>query len=344
MKRCTKCILPETFPGISFAEDGVCSICSDFAERGPSVNSANHLSEALSEIIEASKAKRQQYDAVVAFSGGKDSTYLVYLLKEKFDLRLLAVTFDNGFLSDSCSANMRNVVAALNVDHTIIKYRQDHLNGVFLESALSPVYPDHLTKFGSGVCISCIRMVMTASLRTAIEKQIPMVMLGNSPGQVLRSDEELIYQDNKIPFALRRQLFAKVAERRGSWVYDYLMLTAKEYKTNPFPYIISPLPIIGYDEAEIYRTIAELGWSKPKDVDPNSTNCRLNAFGIIEHKNRYKFHPYDYEMSQLVRLGSMSRDTALEKVEDPAGKVIDVAVQVERDLFCGSCSKQCGGY
>jgi hypothetical protein len=182
------------------------------------------------------------------------------------------------------------------------------------------------------------------ALRTAIEKQIPMVMLGNSPGQMLRSEDELIYRDNKIPFALRRKLFEKLAERLGPWVYYYLMLTEEEYKTSPFPYIISPLPIVGYDEAEIYRVIAGLGWSKPNDVDPNSTNCRLNAFGIIRHKNRYGFHPYDYEMSQLVRLGAMSREAALEKVTDPSGRVIDVATEIERGLYCGSCSKQCGGY
>jgi len=338
MKRCKQCVLPSTFPGISFSEDGVCSICSEFSARKVSSGSAEHLNDALSKIIEASKSQNQQYDALVAFSGGKDSTFLMHMLKETFNLKLLAITFDNGYLSTACSSNIRKVVNALNVDHIFIKYRQDHLNGIFLESALSQVYPDHITKFGSGVCISCIRMVMTASLRMAIEKKIPMVMLGNSPGQLLQSEDELIYQDNKIPFALRRQLFSKLAENRGPWVYDYLMLTKEEYGTKPFPHTISPLPIVGYDEAEIYRTIAKIGWSKPEDVDPNSTNCRLNAFGIIRHQNQYRFHPYDYEMSELVRLGAMSRDAALEKLEDRGGKVSDVAAGVEKDMFCGSCS------
>jgi hypothetical protein len=343
MKRCTNCVLPASFPGISFSEDGVCSICREFAGHAGAPDWAKHLTEDLSKIIETSKSKKRQYDAVVAFSGGKDSTFLLHLLKEKFDLKLLAVTFDNGFLSDASAANMRNVVTALNVDHTIIKYRPDRLNRIFLASALAPIYPDHLTKFGSGVCISCIRMVMTAALRTAVEKQIPMVMLGNSPGQVLQSDQELIFQDNKIPFLLRRQLFAKLAETQGPWVYDYLMLSAEEYKTSPFPYIISPLSILGYNESDIYRTITKFGWSKPKDVDPNSTNCRLNAFGIVMHQNLYRFHPYDYEMSQLVRLGSLNREVALERVDDPGGTVINVAAQVEKDLLCSSCTQQCGG-
>lgn len=340
MRRCTRCVLPETFPDISFDEDGVCSVCRDFDAQGSSADSAKRRREPLEQLIEATRSSgRRRYDAVVAFSGGKDSTYLLQVLKEHYDLRLLAVTFDNGFLSEVSFANMRRVVTALDVEHVVVRYPRSRMNAVVLGSGLARVYPGHLTKFGSGVCISCIRMVMTLALRTAIEKQVPLVMLGNSPGQVLRSEEELIYQDNKIPFALRQQLFSKLAERTGSWVYEYVMLTQKEYAASPFPHIVSPLPILGYEEAEIYRRIEALGWSKPVDVDRSSTNCRLNSFGIIRHQNLYRFHPYDFEMSQLVRLGSMSREAALEKLD--AGEQVErVAAQVERDLSCGSCGSQ----
>lgn len=336
MRRCNVCVLPETFPGITIDQDGVCSLCRDFSAAEPPGPSAR-LTEALSNIIADAKRQNHRYDAVVAFSGGKDSSYLLHLLASRFGLRLLAVTFDNGFISAACLTNMRNVVSALAIDHIIVRHRQDHMNALFLESALARVYPDHLTKFGSSVCISCIRVVITTMLRVAIEKNVPLVMLGNTPGQVLASDQELIFKDNVIPHPLRRQLFARLAERTGSWAYDYLMLSADEYKTRPFPTIVSPLPIVGYDEDEIYRVLAELGWSKPTDVDPSSTNCRLNAFGIIRHKNLYQFHPYDYEMSRLVRLGILSREAALNKLNDPSGTVIDLASEIERDLLCRSC-------
>ncbi|MEY9900971.1 7-cyano-7-deazaguanine synthase [Bradyrhizobium sp. USDA 329] len=321
----------------------MCSICREFVRRDTTPARAAQLADALQQVIAANRSDGRRYDAVVAFSGGKDSTFLLKVLQEKFRLNLLAVTFDNGFLSRAAFENMRKVVAALHVDHVIVKYRQDRLNEIFLASALARVYPDYLAKFGSGVCISCIRMVMTAALRTAIARQISMVILGNSPGQVLRSEKELIYRDNTIPFAMRRQLFAKLAERTGSWIYDHVMLRRDEYQTRPFPYIVSPLPILGYDEAEIYRSIMGLGWRRPADVDPNSTNCRLNAFGIIRHKNLYGFHPYDYEMSQMVRLGSLPRDVAAERLADPEGAAIDVATDVERELMCGSCCRRAGG-
>jgi tRNA(Ile)-lysidine synthase TilS/MesJ len=322
----------------------VCSICRDFDGRqAPSAAPPSDLNSVLSRITGYPQWAQRRYDAVVAFSGGKDSSFLLYLLQEKFHLRLLAVTFDNGFLSGYCLDNIRTITSRLNTDHITIRYRQDHLNALFLTSSLFRVYPEHLTMYGSGLCISCIRMVMTAALRTAIEKRVPMVMLGNSPGQVLRSDAELVYQDNRIPYALRRQLFTNLAERTGSWAYDYVMLTAEEYRTSSFPYFVSPLPMVGYDEGEIYRTIAKLGWSKPDDVDPNSTNCRLNAFGILRHKNIYGFHPYEYEMSQLVRVGAISREDALERLEDRSGTAIAVAERIEKALVCGSCSANCRG-
>ncbi|HEY0281062.1 MAG TPA: hypothetical protein VGC27_00360 [Rhizomicrobium sp.] len=337
MRRCTRCVLPDSFPGISFNNDGVCSYCTTFDAQASPRAAPGPLHDTVLLLMEASKGQAKRYDAVVAFSGGKDSTFLLQVLKARFGLRLLAVTFDNGFLSKACTSNMRNVLTALDIDHLIIAYRRDHMNAAFTASALSRVYPDHLAMFGSGVCISCIRMVLTAVLRTAIEKRIPMVMLGNSPGQILRSASEILYRDNTIPFAVRKALFAKLAERTGDWVYHYVMLDADEYKTTPFPYIVNPLPVLGYDEAEIYRTIAGLGWSKPADVDPNSTNCRLNAFGTIQHKNIYGFHPYDYEMSQLVRLGSLSGEAALERLTDPADTAIAIAADVEREVVCHGC-------
>jgi hypothetical protein len=332
MKRCTQCILPETFPGITFNSEGVCSLCTQFRESRSFIPSQQRFRDKLAEIIARQREKGHQYDALVAFSGGKDSTFLIHRLQEKYGLKILAFTLDNGFLSDFSFENMRRVVTALGVDHIILRPRHDLMKRIFSQCAAGELYPPHLTKFGSNICISCIRMVANLSLRTAIQKKISMVMLGHSPGQLIQSENEIIYQDNKIPQVLRRKLFQPLAASLGDEVYYYLMLTPEEYKTNPFPYTVNAFPIIGYDEEEIYRSITALGWRKPGDVDPNSTNCRLNSLGIVKHKERYGFHPYDFEMSQLVRLKILNRETALRRVEDPGGKAAELAAQVEEAL------------
>lgn len=333
MKRCTVCVLPETFPGITFDSNGVCSVCNKFNEDKAFIPSEEKLKNRLIQIIDECKSKNHKYDAVVAYSGGKDSTFLIYTLKKKYNLNLLAVTFDNGFMSESAFANMRNTLNTLNVDHIIIKPRQDLMKKIFSESSNPDIYPTHLTKYGSGICISCIRMVSNMALKVAIEKGIPMVMLGNSPGQLIQSENEIIFQDNKIPYELRKKLFKQLADKIGDDVYYYLMLNKEEYKVAPFPYTINAFPLIGYDEEVIYSTIKELGWKKPSDVDPNSTNCRLNSLGIVKHLEYFGFHPYDFEMSMLVRLGIISREDALKRVFDPEEKAKKLSVEVEEIIM-----------
>lgn len=333
MKRCTLCIIPESFPGIKFDSEGVCSLCIKFKEQKELIPSLEKLQGKLNDIINENKLKNLKYEALVAFSGGKDSTFLIYTLKEKYGLNILAFTFDNGFMAEHSFVNMRNVLNALNVDHVIVRPRYDLVKKIFSESAAYDIYPTHLLKFGSSICISCIRMVTNLCLKIAIEKKIPMVMLGNSPGQLIQSENEIIFKDNRIPHELKKRLFKPLADRVGDDVYYYLMLNKEEYKTNPFPYTINAFPLVGYNEEKIYQTIKTLGWKRPDDVDPNSTNCQLNSLGIMKHIERYNFHPYDYEMSMLVRLGIINRKEALERVEDPEKKALKFAEQVEKRLM-----------
>ncbi|MBN2535783.1 MAG: hypothetical protein JXB88_23085 [Spirochaetales bacterium] len=333
IERCTVCVIPASFPGVTFDNRGVCSICQKFEAQKEYIPSSALLKHRLLEIIDEARSKKLKYDAVTAFSGGKDSTFLLYILKKEYHLNMLAVTLDNGFMSEHSFKNMRIVLDHLDIDHLIIKPCSGLMKEIFRECIISDIYPEHLTNYGSAICISCIRMVNNMCLRTAIEKNIPLVMLGNSPGQLIQSENEIIYQDNKIPYPLRKRLFKSLADKIGENVYYYLMLGQKEYKTEPFPYIINPYPLIGYNEEEIYRTIDKLGWKKPDDVDPHSTNCRLNSLGIVVHKERLNFHPYDYEMSMLVRLGILSRDQALRRVEDSEGKALELAKEIRGEIM-----------
>ena len=65
-----------------------------------------------------------------------------------------------------------------------------------------------------------------------------------------------------------------------------------------------------------------MGWEKPDDTDANSTNCLLNAFANHVHKDRYSFHPYVWEIANMVRSGAMTRVEGLEKIEAPENSAI----------------------
>lgn len=332
MKRCTNCILPETFPDIEFDEKGVCSICQTFKGKDNFIPSMDKLRVKFEDIIKRSKSNNNHYDGLVAYSGGKDSTYLIYKLKKDYDLNLLAVTFDNGFITPHTFTNMKKVLEKMAVDHIVFKPRYDILKKIYFTSANQQLYPISLLKFGSSVCISCIRMVTSMSLRIAIEKKIPMILLGNSPGQLIQSEDEILYQDNRIPYVLKKSMFKKLADEVGDGIFHYLLLDKEVYKSKPFPFTCSPFPVIGYDEKEIYEAIKTLGWIRPGDVDSCSTNCQLNSYGIVKHCQAHNFHPYDYEMSMLVRLGTISREEALRRVDESDPFVVDLATKIDKTL------------
>ncbi len=107
----------------------------------------------------------------------------------------------------------------------------------------------------------------------------------------------------------------------GDEVNPYFLFEEHFKQKEKFPWNIHPLAFLDYDEESIIARIKELGWEMPEDTDANSTNCLLNAFANQVHKKRYDFHPYVWELANMVRNGSMERDYAINKIEAPENEV-----------------------
>jgi hypothetical protein len=115
-------------------------------------------------------------------------------------------------------------------------------------------------------------------------------------------------------------LFDPMREASGPGLENYFLTEEHLALEDRFPYNVSPLAFLEYDEDRIVERIRELGWRKPEDTDPNSTNCLLNAFANSIHRERFNYNPYAFELAKLVREGYMDRLEAisrLEKEEDP---------------------------
>ena len=95
--RCKRCILPRSSPGLTFDESGVCSMCQAYERRWSNLD-YKKSEEYVTNIFEAARSKNNKYDCVIGLSGGKDSSYALYLCIQKYKLKPLCVTFDNGFL------------------------------------------------------------------------------------------------------------------------------------------------------------------------------------------------------------------------------------------------------
>lgn len=128
MTRCSRCLYPSSIPGIVFDEAGVCNFCHQHDVMEAEYPTGAVGEQRLRETIDRIKAegKGKPYDVVVGVSGGCDSSYLLYLAKER-GLRPLAVHFDNTWNSRIAVENIQNVLDALDIDlHTYVVDNEEY--------------------------------------------------------------------------------------------------------------------------------------------------------------------------------------------------------------------------
>ncbi len=114
LKRCTKCILPETMPYISYDEQGVCNYCNNYKLRNvPKPN------EELFELVRPYR-RNGEPDCIVPFSGGRDSCYGLHLIVRELGMRPIAYTYDWGMVTDLGRRNISRMCAELGVENIII--------------------------------------------------------------------------------------------------------------------------------------------------------------------------------------------------------------------------------
>lgn len=313
---CEKCILPETFPGIGFDDHGVCNYCRrEESALAKASEKKGKYRERLDMLIQdVIKRKAPVYDAIVAYSGGKDSSYTLKLLKDRYDLRLLAFSLDNHFVSPVAWKNIGEVTDALGVD--LIRFRPSFeiLKKLFCLTSTEDIFPAPTLLRASAICTACIGIVKSLVLKTSLEMSIPLVVFGWSPGQapiqsaIMKTNSALIRQNQT---ALKKAFPSEVRQGISQYfIPDSYYETFKER----FPHNVHPLAFFDYDEEAIKIQLNNLGWRAPSDTDTNSTNCLLNAFANECHLKRHGYHPYVWEIANMTRQGAMSREEGIQKI------------------------------
>ena len=118
IKICSRCIYDERVDGISFDSDGVCNYCHQVDTLKEQYGTGQPKGELLfSEIVEQIKkdGKKKPYDCIVGVSGGTDSSYMLYLAKER-GLRPLAVNYNNTWNTKVADENIKKMTKELNVE------------------------------------------------------------------------------------------------------------------------------------------------------------------------------------------------------------------------------------
>ena len=113
LKKCAKCILPETYPFINFDENGICNFCNNYEKQ--KFKGENKLLE----VLDRYRSSDGKPDCLVGLSGGRDSSYGLHLLKTKYKMNPIAYTYDWGLTTDISRINQSRICGKLGIEHII---------------------------------------------------------------------------------------------------------------------------------------------------------------------------------------------------------------------------------
>ncbi len=175
VRHCVRCGLSSRVPGTVFDNDGVCAVCHSYDRVKVQAASYFGTLDDLVEIRDQARAERTgRYDAIHLLSGGKDSTYALYRLVE-LGFEVLALTLDNGFISEGAKENARRSAADLGIDHEFMT-----------TPAMNEIFRDSLERF-SNVCNGCYKAIYTLATNRAVEEGAPLIFTGLSRGQLFET-------------------------------------------------------------------------------------------------------------------------------------------------------------
>jgi tRNA(Ile)-lysidine synthase TilS/MesJ len=324
-KLCTKCILPANYVGLKLDESGLCNFCRE--EKEQQFLGKEKLIERVNNIL--SNHPERKYDCVVGFSGGRDSTYLLYFIVHELKLKPLAVFIDSGLIPEQTIQNVENIAKILHVDLKIVKHNflkkcfKVHFNAW----SKRPVPETLIT-----LCVGCRLGIHLFVDEEAIKQSIPIIFSGNSPY------EGKHYKSNIIKLNPN-------SKSKSSFILGYL----KQIILNPF-LILNPYSSIiqineyyttyfkqkkrlkhfGIQRISIYQTYIKweekvienvlknkLGWKKYPGLKTSYRgDCEV---GIIRQFFYWKLLGYndkDDHLSCLIRNNQITREEALKRIDD----------------------------
>ena len=302
--RCKQCLLSTNFPGIRFDEHGICHICRRYEGY------KEHVDRYFKEEVDFSRmveqvigGKRSKYDCLLLFSGGKDSSYVLYRLIE-MGLRVLTYTFDNGYISEAAFRNIKTITAKLGVENLVI--RAENMNNVFVETLRS----------NHNVCQGCWHALNTYAAKIAHEHGISLVISGLSRGQIFEMRLEGLFasgifaeKEIEEKLLLFRKTFHSMDNKFSRILgvaLDKEIIETIQF-VDFFRYFHAPVQ-------QIKTYLAGKGWIQPEDTGFCSSNCMINDVGIYVYFKEEGHHFYSSPLSWDIRLGVLSREKGLQEM------------------------------
>ncbi|MFC2063094.1 7-cyano-7-deazaguanine synthase [Chloroflexota bacterium] len=292
---------------------------------------------------------KYEYDAIVGLSGGKDSTYVLCQILKEYNLKVLAVTYDNGFLTDSTRESIKNTVQNLGVDHYYHKPNWD---------THRKLYKATVTKLGDP-CIACAIGGYFLAIKGCYERKIPFFIHGRTPFQMYmnfyensndvflklmnlnlaeHSFTEMSKVYNPVNEYVKESIISLADTRQDAKeIADEFFVDSSELTQEFTPEFLAYFLFEQYDEEMIKNWLEHtIGWVKPVD------DALLGHFDCeIHHAAEHMFREIndvdmlEAELATMVRFGAMGKEEAGKFIalHKPTANDIESSL----DSLCAAC-------
>lgn len=174
-KSCKCCLNNYTVKKIKLDENGKCNYCSTFDEYYDTLHNYDELEKLFLKKI--NNKEGYKYDCAVGFSGGKDSTYVLYKLVKEYNLNVYAFTLDNGFLSNEAKNRIDDIVKTLGVKHEYVE-----CDTILLKKIYKAIVSKYLSP-----CIACSFLGYAVMINQASKVNAKVTIHGRSTYQMFRN-------------------------------------------------------------------------------------------------------------------------------------------------------------
>ena len=166
---CKTCIANDfMIPGIEFDDEGRCPICQ-------AADKTKNLKSVVPIMNTFPTSKKSRFDVAFFYTGGKDSTYLLYYLSKVLKLRVLALTWEIPYMSECAKKSIENAKKSLDsVEFIIRKISNDDLRKIY----------NKLYDLSENTC-ACSSLAYVLFYPELVINKVPYFIAGNEPAQML---------------------------------------------------------------------------------------------------------------------------------------------------------------
>ena len=300
--RCALGLWNESVPGISFDRNGVSNyarlmkkMMEDFPKGDKGERDWQNI---LSEIKQSGKGKK--YDCILGVSGGTDSSYLLYYLKE-LGLNVLAVTFDNGWSSEISVKNIKKITGELDIDlHTYVVDFEEmkEIKKAYMRACLPWV--DFPTDYA----------IKSVLFKTAKDENIKFIINGHD----FRTEG---FQPNEWTHGDTKQL-------------NYIVKNFSDVKFSSYPYVslFDLYYMMKVNNIKMVRPFFFIKYSKAEAQDFLQKNFGWEYYGGHHHENiftkfaitywlpkKFKIDKRIITLSAQILSGEITRENAISELE-----------------------------